>query len=80
MPTILFHTGDDSVVPVMTSVDFYSALHAANRDAELHIFAHGPHGFGTGGTDPVLSTWPQLLQKWLAARGWLTPLPASSKK
>ncbi len=80
VPTILFHTGDDSVVPVRTSVDFYSALHAANRDAELHIFAHGPHGFGTGGTDPVLSTWPQLLQNWLAARGWLTPLPASSKK
>ncbi len=79
-PTILFHTGDDSVVPVMTSVDFYSAMHTANRDAELHLFAHGPHGFGIGGTDPVLSTWPQLLQNWLGTRGLLTPVMPSPKR
>lgn len=79
-PAILFHTGDDNVVPVMTSVDFYTAMHTANRDAELHIFAHGPHGFGTGGTDPVISTWLQLLQNWLSVRGWLTPATPSAKK
>ncbi len=74
-PAILFHTSDDSVVPVSTSVEFYTAMHTAGRPVELHIFAHGPHGFGSGGIDPVLSAWPQLLQNWLAAGGWLTPAP-----
>lgn len=79
-PAILFHTSDDDTVPVSTSVEFYTAMHAAGREAELHIFAHGPHGFGSGGTDPVLSTWPQLLQNWLGAGGWLTPALPSPKK
>ena len=79
-PTILFHTSSDDTVPVGTSVDFYSAMHAAGRDAELHVFAHGPHGFGTGGTNPVLSTWPQLLQNWLGEHGWLTPIASSTAK
>ncbi len=71
-PTILFHTADDGVVPVQTSVDFFSAMRKAGADAELHVFAHGPHGFGTGGADPVLSTWPTLLEGWMRAHGWLT--------
>lgn len=75
-PAILFHTSDDSVVPASTSVTFYTAMHAAERDAELHIFAHGPHGFGSGGTDPVLTAWPGLLSAWLGAHGWLTPIRA----
>ena len=75
-PAILFATTDDQVVPVATSVQFYSALEAAGRDAELHLFAHGAHGFGTGGANPVLSAWPHLLESWLRERGWLTPEPA----
>lgn len=72
-PTILFQGTDDNIVPVATSVDFYSALHNAGHDPELHLFAHGPHGFGTGGADPVLFPWLQLLGNWLGAHGWLTP-------
>ena len=71
-PAILFHTSDDTVVPVSTSVAFYTAMHAAGRDAELHVFAHGPHGFGTGGSDRALAMWPQLLEAWFQEHGWLT--------
>ncbi len=76
-PTIIFHTSEDDTVPVSTSVEFYSAMHAAGRDCELHLFAHGPHGFGTGGNNPVLSQWSGLLEHWMRARGWLTPAGAA---
>lgn len=73
-PTWIVHTADDGVVPVQTSIEFFNAMHKAGADVEMHIFAHGPHGFGTGGDDPTLSTWQDLLANWLRARGLLTPL------
>ena len=72
-PAFIAATSTDDTVPVTTSVRFYSAMHAAGADAELHIFAEGPHGFGTGGTDPVLSQWPALLENWMRAHGWFNP-------
>ena len=74
-PTFLFHTTEDRTVPVRTSTDFYNAMQAAGRDAELHVFARGGHGAGLGGSDLALSEWPHLLEVWLRARGWLTPPP-----
>ena len=71
-PAIVFHTSDDNTVPVQTSVDFYSAMHKVGAEAELHVFAHGPHGFGMGGADSALSSWPTLLENWMRARGLLT--------
>jgi acetyl esterase/lipase len=75
-PTFIVHTADDNTVPVLTSVDFFTAMHKAGADAELHILAHGPHGFGTGGDNPPLAVWQDLLANWLRAHGWLTPVPA----
>lgn len=73
-PTFLVATNDDAVVPVVpNTVAFYQALHAAGVPAELHIFAHGPHGFGLGPRDPALSAWPALCATWLRSNGWLTP-------
>ena len=67
-------TTDDNTVPVTTSVEFYSAMHRAGADVELHLFAHGPHGFGTGAPSPVLEQWLPLLQTWMQARGLLTAM------
>ena len=68
-PTFLFHTSDDSVVPVQNSIEFYLALRAAGVPAEMHIFQHGPHGVGLARDNPDLSVWPDLLAKWLKERG-----------
>jgi acetyl esterase/lipase len=70
-PCFLIHTGEDAVVPADNSVDFYLALRKAGVPAELHIYEKGDHGFGLGGTDPVLSTWPKLLASWMRGRGLL---------
>jgi acetyl esterase/lipase len=64
-PTFLFHTDDDSAVPVMNSVLFFEALTKNKVPAELHIYVHGRHGVGLALNDPVLSSWPKQLEAWM---------------
>ncbi len=71
-PTFLVHTADDDTVPAEVSVEFLSAMHKVHADAELHLFAHGPHGFGTGSNNPELYVWQDLLANWLRAHKLLT--------
>ncbi len=70
-PTFLVHTSNDRVVPVQNSILFYTALHNFGIPAEMHIYENGPHGFGLGRKDPILSTWPQLCADWLRQHGLL---------
>jgi acetyl esterase/lipase len=72
-PTFLFATTDDPVVPVMNSVAFYSALISNKVPAEMHLFAHGPHGVGLAPGFPDLKIWPDLLAAWMRARGLMAP-------
>jgi acetyl esterase/lipase len=74
--TFIYHTTDDGLVPVMGSVRLYTALHEAGVDVEMHLFAHGAHGTGLGAGDPALQLWPQALDAWLRARGYLDKPPA----
>jgi acetyl esterase/lipase len=69
-PTFLYATTDDQTVPVMNSILFYEELSRAKVPAEIHIFQHGAHGSGLGGTSPALMQWPGLLYTWLQANGW----------
>jgi len=70
-PTFLVHTVDDRTVPVENSLLFYRALRAAGVSTELHIYEHGPHGFGLATTNPVLSSWTMLCENWMRMHGWL---------
>ena len=70
-PTFLFHTGDDSVVPVENSLMFALALRKKKVPYELHVYEHGRHGVGLASDDPTLNTWPRLLENWLRARGFV---------
>jgi acetyl esterase/lipase len=71
-PTFLISTSEDQAVPAENSMLFAMALHRAHVPFELHIFEKGPHGFGLGGHDPVLSTWPAMCAAWMNGRGFLT--------
>jgi acetyl esterase/lipase len=72
-PVFIVHGTDDKTVPVMNAVLFYEACLKNQVPAELHIFSNGRHGFGLGGTDPALRTWPDLMLKWMERNKWLTP-------
>jgi acetyl esterase/lipase len=67
-PTLLIHANDDQVVSVHNSELMAAALATAGVEHELHLFAHGGHGFGmrvpAGST---LAVWPLLAEAWLAA-------------
>lgn len=69
-PVFLIHGTDDSAVPVENSLEFYNALLDYNVPAEMHLFEHGPHGFGLAFDDPVLSTWTDLCRNWLKSKGF----------
>ena len=70
-PTFLVHGSDDHTVPVLGSVAFYAALKRAGVPAELHVFAHGPHGFGLGLGFGEVAIWPLLCEHWLRQEGFL---------
>ena len=69
-PTFLVHTHADRPVPAENSLLYALALRKAGVPHELHLYEKGDHGFGLGGNDPVLSTWPVACAAWLKGRGF----------
>jgi len=72
-PTFLVHTTADTAVPVENSISFATALRKAGVPFELHLYERGPHGFGLGTKDPILSTWPDRCADWLRVHGFMAP-------
>jgi len=79
-PAFIYHTTNDELVPVDTSLAFYRLLAAAGVEVEMHLFAKGKHGSGLGLGDPALDEWPGLLEAWMRGRGLLTRDPAVDGK
>ena len=69
-PTFLVHTANDAGVPVENSLHFAEALRKAGVAFEMHIYERGRHGFGMGGNDPILATWPARCADWLKLNGF----------
>jgi acetyl esterase/lipase len=67
--TFIFHTNEDTVVPVENSLHYFLALRQAAIPAEMHVFEKGPHGVGLANDDAALSPWSALLATWLRGRG-----------
>jgi acetyl esterase/lipase len=67
-PCFIFHTYDDTAVPVENSLMFAEALRQAGVPFELHVYQHGAHGMGLGtkSADPALMhEWTHECQRWL---------------
>jgi acetyl esterase/lipase len=69
--TFLVHTQTDTAVPVENSLMFVAALRKAGVPFEFHLYERGPHGFGLGGKDPILATWPDRCADWLRVHGFV---------
>ncbi|HBM81913.1 MAG: alpha/beta hydrolase [Clostridiales bacterium] len=69
-PTFLWHTSNDSCVPVENSLLFASALSKNKVPFEMHIFPKGDHGLGLAKGVYEVEDWPHLCEKWLRSIGF----------
>ncbi|PLK25728.1 alpha/beta hydrolase [Novosphingobium sp. TH158] len=69
-PHFLLHAEDDDVVPVENTLRLRAALKARGVPVEMHLFAHGGHGFGLRKSlgKPV-EAWPELWRAWARTAG-----------
>jgi acetyl esterase/lipase len=75
-PTFLVQTEDDPV-HVENSLFYYLALKNAKVPAEMHLFAHGGHGYGLRESDRAVVSWPKRAEQWMRGLGVLqTDKPA----
>jgi acetyl esterase/lipase len=77
-PAFLFHTGEDTGVPVENSLAYYQACRKNGVPAELHVYQYGPHGVGLAPGDPAASTWKNRLADWMRASGLLADVERTS--
>lgn len=63
-PSFILQTEDDPV-HVENATGYFLALKNAKVPAELHIYAHGGHGYGLRRTELPVTGWPQLVETWL---------------
>jgi acetyl esterase/lipase len=70
-PVFLAHAADDPIANVEHSLRMLSAMRAAGRPVELHLFEKGGHSWGAGKPGTLVSQWPALFLSWLSSHGML---------
>ncbi|HEX8301486.1 alpha/beta hydrolase [Sphingomonas sp.] len=70
-PAFIVYAGNDAVVPVENAHRLHAAIAKAGGQAELHVFADAPHGFGLDTEGMPVSIWPALCEAWLRQKGFL---------
>jgi acetyl esterase/lipase len=73
-PCFVWHTQEDSAVPVENSLAFAAALQKAKVPFDLHVYQKGRHGIGLVGKPPGfdhLHPWGRELVFWLQEQGWV---------
>jgi acetyl esterase/lipase len=71
-PTFLAMAEDDPV-HVEHAIAYYSALQQAKVPVEMHLYPTGGHGYGLRRTAATVTSWPDRVEDWLKAGGWLRP-------
>ena len=71
-PTFLLQAENDNVDNVNDSLAYYIALKNAGVPAEMHLYAEGGHAFGLRHTKFPITSWPSLVETWLATIGMIS--------
>src|SRR5690554_6527546 len=67
-PTFIFHSQDDTGVPVQHSLLFYQALLESNVAVEMHLYPKGGHGYSLGiNAEGTFRGWTDSCIQWLKA-------------
>lgn len=76
-PAFIWHTAEDTVVPVVNSLLYAKALAEKKIPFSLHIYPHGPHGLATvdGQTNATMKPGAEMARTWLPElKTWLENL------
>ncbi len=68
-PAYITHSGDDSLVPVKNSIQYYKQLLKHKVPAEMHLYPKGNHGFVL--REPV-EEWMHPLFRWMRNSGFIS--------
>lgn len=72
-PVFMLHGIGDQSVPVGNSLAFFTEVQKHSKQSELHVYQTGIHGVGMIQGQGTVSSWPQALELWLRAGGWINP-------
>lgn len=64
-PALLFHSDDDTAVPVRNSVEYYMGLKRNNVQGAMYIFPEGKHGFGFNKDFRYHNDVKRLMLEWM---------------
>lgn len=64
-PVFIWHTFEDTCVPVENALMLAGALRKKRVPVEMHIFPTGEHGLGLAPSVPHTAQWSELLCRWL---------------
>ena len=78
-PMFIVTASDDGLGLAPHSVDLYSAWLTAKKDAELHMYARGNHGFGMRTQNLPTDKWIERFGEWLDVQGLLKTPDAALK-
>ena len=65
LPLFIASCSDDSLVPVMHSVEFYKIWLAKKQQTELHIYQQGEHSFVCIPRGCEVDTWTDSMFRWM---------------
>lgn len=71
IPMFVCAASDDQLKLAPRSIQLYNKWLEAGQSAELHMYAKGGHGFGTGKQNLPVDSWIQRFEEWLAFQGFL---------
>ena len=69
-PTFIFHSQDDTGVPVQHSLLFYEALVRVKVQTEMHLYPKGGHGYSLGiNAEGTQKGWTEACINWMRQLG-----------
>src|SRR5690606_38128579 len=68
-PLFILAATNDGLNLAPHSVDLYNAWMNAKKDAELHMYARGDHGFGMRKQNLPTDKWIERFGEWLDVQG-----------
>lgn len=71
IPMFVCAASDDQLKLAPRSIQLYNKWLDAGQSVELHMYAKGGHGFGTGKQNLPVDSWLNRFEEWLVFQGFL---------